>query len=118
MQLDNKQAENKVIPLEQPENGIFEAYANAVDADWTLTDVTIRFLQLGHAPNTTEEPTTMNRELTYLEKANITLPWWQAKLLSGILADLVRSYESLNGVLATPKLAARPEVKPSSPPSA
>src|SRR5437879_1895558 len=33
------------LPLEQPEAGVFDAYANVVDADWSLTDVTLRFMQ-------------------------------------------------------------------------
>lgn len=30
------------IPLEEPENGVFEAYSNVVNMNWTLYDVRIR----------------------------------------------------------------------------
>jgi Protein of unknown function (DUF3467) len=98
------------FPLEVPEDGIFETYANMVDADWTLSDVSLRFMQLIHAAKE-EEPTTVNRELVVLERASITLPWWSAKILASMLTDLVRSYESVNGELTTPNLAPRPSPK-------
>ena len=91
------------LPLEVPEEGTFETYANVVDADWSLTDVTIRFLQIGFTPKQ-DGPTTKNRELVYLEKANVTIPWWQAKVMAGMLANLVRSYEAVNGELKQPQL--------------
>jgi hypothetical protein len=102
-----KQAESRAFPLVEPEEGIFETYANVVDADWTLTDVTLRFLHLVHISKE-EGATTLNREMAYMEKANITLPWWQAKVLVSTLGGLVASYEAANGELKQPTLAERP----------
>jgi hypothetical protein len=102
-----KSPDAAVLPLEEPEDGIFETYANVVDADWTLTDVALRFMQLIHVPKE-ESPTTGNRELVVLEKANITIPWRSAKILATMLNDLVQSYESVNGELRSPILAPRP----------
>lgn len=96
------------LPLEEPEEGIFETYSNLVDADWTLTDVNLRFLQLMHVANETE-PTNRNREAIVLERAYITIPWFQAKVLVHTLGNLIRSYESVNGEIKKPNLAPRPE---------
>lgn len=102
-----KQADPLTL-LVEPQQGIFETYANATDADWTLTDVTLRFLHLMHIPKEDGGATNLNRELAFIEKANITIPWWQAKVLSRMLGGLVESYESANGELKPPMLAARP----------
>ena len=99
------------LPLEQPQDGIFEAYANAVDADWTLTDVSLRFLQLMHVPSETN-PTNRNREPILVERAYITIPWWQAKVLTQMLGGLVLSYEKVNGELKKPELAEPPQHPP------
>ena len=100
-----------VRPLIEPEDGIFEAFANLVDGDWTLTDVTLRFMQLVHIPKE-EEATTQNRDLVVLERANITLPWWSAKVLANMLSSLIDSYEAVNGELKKPALAPRPHERP------
>jgi hypothetical protein len=102
-----KRVESPAFPLVEPEQGIFETYANAVDADWTLTDVTIRFLHLVHISKE-EGATTNNREMAYMEKANITVPWWQAKVLVNTLGTLVANYEAVNGELRQPMLADSP----------
>lgn len=104
-----KPAKQRSIPLVEPEQGIFEAYANTVDADWTLTDVTLRFLQLIHLPKE-EGATTDNRELTFMEKANITIPWWTAKIGVQMLANLIHAYETVNGEIKKPEIARLPEV--------
>jgi hypothetical protein len=108
---DHKQDE---MPLQVPEDGIFETYANIIDADWTLTDVTFRFSQLIHASPSDATATTINREKVVLERANITVPWWQVKLLASTLGALVQSYESVNGELKRPEL---PPLPPSMIPS-
>jgi len=96
------------VPLLEFEGGAFESYSNLIDADWSLTDVTIRFMQITFAPRE-DGPTSDNREIAHLEKANITIPWIQAKLLAGLLTKLVASYEATNGELKQPKLAPRPD---------
>jgi hypothetical protein len=100
-------------PLEHPEEGLFETYANAVDADWTLTDVTLRFMQLVYTIKE-ERATVSNRELINLEKANITVPWWTAKVGAQMLLGLVAAYESVNGEIKKPELARLPKPEGSS----
>ena len=107
MESETKKPAEPELPLDESEGGIFDAYANIVDADWSLTDVTLRFMQLVYSPKE-EAATTQNRELMVLEKAKITIPWWHAKVLSGMLAGLVKSYEAVNGELREPILAPRP----------
>jgi hypothetical protein len=99
-------------PLEQPEVGIFEAYANVTDADWSLTDVTLRFMQLIYLAKE-EGATTRNRDLVVLERADITIPWWQAKVLASTLTKLVQSYEAVNGELRQPILPKSSSSSPS-----
>jgi hypothetical protein len=100
--------QNSASPLVHPEDGLFEAYANIVDGDWTLTDVTLRFMQLVHTPKE-EGATNTNRELIFLEKANITIPWWTAKISAQMLAGLIQAYEKVNGEIKKPELAILPE---------
>jgi hypothetical protein len=104
---DTKKPAENATPLEHPEDGLFETYANAVDADWTLTDVTLRFMQLVYAPKA-EGATISNRELITLEKANITIPWWVAKISAEMLLRLVQAHESVNGEIKKPELAKLP----------
>jgi hypothetical protein len=110
-----KPAKQPSVPLVEPEQGIFEAYANTVDADWTLTDVTLRFLQLIHLPKE-EGATTVNRELSFMEKANITIPWWTAKVGVQMLSNLIQAHESVNGEIKKPELARLPEMPRSNEP--
>ena len=39
------------IPLEEPEDGVFQAYANVVNLNWTLFDIRIRFAELMQVRN-------------------------------------------------------------------
>jgi hypothetical protein len=107
MQPEQPRAPWPVYPLEEPEGGTLEAYASIVDTDWSLTDVTLRFLQLAFVPKE-NQTTATNREMILLERANITIPWWSTKILAGMLGELVKSYESVNGELKAPVLAPRP----------
>jgi hypothetical protein len=108
---DGTQVESiETLPLEEPEDGVYETYANMVEADWTLTEVRLRFLHLLHVTSG-DKPTNQNREAILLERACISLPWWQAKVMKEMLDGLIRSYESVNGELQKPMLAPRPELK-------
>lgn len=99
------------LPLEASGGGIFETYANVIDADWSLTDVTLRFMQIVYVPKD-DGATTKNRELVIVEKANITIPWRSAKVTAILLANLVQSYEAVNGELKQPILPS-PSINPS-----
>jgi hypothetical protein len=95
------------LPLISPEEGTYETYSNVVDADWSLTDVTIRFMQIVYEQKN-EGSTTQNRELAILEKASITIPWLTAKKGVLMLTDLIRSYEAVNGEIKDIVLAPHP----------
>lgn len=94
------------IPLEEPEDGIFEAYSNVVNLNWTLYDLRIRFAELLQVPDDAR-PTWENQHGIVLERAAITMPWHQAKSLRDMLDGIIKNYEEINGVLKTPKLPAR-----------
>jgi hypothetical protein len=96
------------IPLEEPEDGVFEVYANVVNMNWTLTDVRLRFAQLLQVADD-NRPTWENQHGILLERAAITIPWFQAKILRDNLDGLIKNYEAVNGELKLLRLAARPE---------
>lgn len=96
------------IRLETPSDGLFETYANVVNMNWTLTDVRLRFSQLIQVPDD-DRPNWENQHGVLLERAAITVPWHQAKVLRDMLDGVVRNYEEINGTLRPVKLPARPE---------
>jgi hypothetical protein len=93
------------VPLEQPEDGVFAAYSNLVNLDWTLYDIRIRFAELLQVPND-ESSTWADQHPVMFERAVVTLPWHQAKLLCNSLAGVIQNYEALNGELKPIKLPA------------
>jgi hypothetical protein len=95
------------IPLQEPEDGVFEAYSNVVNLNWTLTDVRIRFAELIQVPDD-DRPNWENQHGVLLEWAAITVPWHQAKMLRDMLDGVIKNYETINGELKAPKLPNRP----------
>jgi len=95
------------IPLEEPEDGVFQAYAKVVNLNWTLTDVRIRFSELMQVPDE-DRPNWENQHGIPLERASLTIPWLQAKSLRDMLDGLIKNYEEINGELKPLKLPARP----------
>jgi Protein of unknown function (DUF3467) len=93
------------IPLEQPEDGVFETYSNIVNLNWTLTDVRLRFSELIQVPDE-DRPSWENQHGIILERVAVTLPWFQAKVLRDMLNGIIKNYETLNGELKQPKLPA------------
>jgi hypothetical protein len=91
------------VPLEAPEDGVYEAYSNVVNLNWTLTDVRLRFSQLIQVPDE-DRPTWENQHGILIERAAITIPWHQAKVLRDLLNGIVSNYEQINGELKRPKL--------------
>jgi hypothetical protein len=98
------------IPLEQPEDGMFEAYSNVVNMNWTLYDVRIRFAELLQVPDE-DRPNWENQHGVLLERVAVTIPWHQAKLLRDSLDGVIKNYEAINGELKQIRLPARPEVR-------
>jgi hypothetical protein len=94
------------IPLEEPEDGVFEAYANVVNMNWTLYDIRIRFSELIQVPDE-DRPTWENQHGIVLERAAVTIPWHQAKHLRNMLDGVIKNYEEINGELKPIKLPAR-----------
>lgn len=95
------------IPLEEPTDGIFEAYSNVINMNWTLYDVRIRFAELLQVPDE-DRPTWENQHGVLLERVAVTISWHQAKILRDLLDGVVKSYEEINGELKTPQLPPRP----------
>ncbi|MGB7601961.1 MAG: DUF3467 domain-containing protein [Candidatus Sulfotelmatobacter sp.] len=85
-----------------PEDGIFQAYSNFVDAAWTLFDVTIRFAQIAPTPPGSDHP--FDAE----ENVRVTLAWHQAKNLAKMLTGLVQKFEETNGEIKPLKLTPVP----------
>ena len=102
------------LPMEEPEEGVFTAYANVVNVDWTLDDVRVRFAEMTQVPGE-EDPTWKGQHTILLERAIITLSWRQAKNLAVLLGSVVLSYESVNGEIRQPKLAPPPPSGPLTP---
>jgi hypothetical protein len=98
------------LPIEEPEEGVFLAYANVINMDWTLYDVRLRFAELMQVPNE-GDPTWKNQHGIMLERVAVTMPWHQAKFLRNLLDGVIRNYETLNGELKPMKL---PNAAPSS----
>jgi hypothetical protein len=95
------------LPLEEPEDGVFETYANVVNLNWTLHDVRIRFAELIQVPDD-DRPTWENQHGVLLERAAVTVSWHQAKYLRDVLDGIVKNYEEINGELKALKLPDRP----------
>jgi len=98
------------IPLEQPEDGIFEAYSNVVNMNWTLYDVRIRFAELLQVPDE-DRPNWENQHGVLLERVAVTIPWHQAKFLRDLLDGVIKNYEAINGELKQVRLPARAVVR-------
>jgi hypothetical protein len=102
------------LPLEQPEDGMFEAYANVVNMNWTLYDVRIRFSELIQVPDD-DRPTWENQHGILLERVAVTIPWHQAKFMRDTLTGLIKNYEEINGELKPIRLPNRPETQEPAP---
>ena len=99
-----------LTPLEESEDGVFQAYANVVNMDWTLYDIRIRFGELMQVPND-EDPSWKNQHAIVLERAAIRMPWHQAKNLRDLLDGILKNYEAINGELVPIKLPNAPAPK-------
>jgi hypothetical protein len=93
------------IPLEEPEGGVFSAYSNVINLDWTLFDLRIRFSELTQVPND-QAPSWNRQHAIVLEHAAVRIPWYQAKHLRDQLDGVIRNYEAINGELKMPILPA------------
>jgi hypothetical protein len=91
-------------PLVQSEDGVFEAYANVINFNWTLTDVRIRFGELVYESTKNVPATWKDQETAIMERAAITVPWQQVKYLAVTLGTLLKNYEDLNGEIKQTKL--------------
>jgi hypothetical protein len=95
------------LPLEEPEDGVFEAYSNVVNMNWTLYDVRLRFAELLQVPDE-DRPNWENQHGVLLERVAVTMPWHQAKSLRDLLDGVLKNYEEINGELKPIRLPARP----------
>jgi hypothetical protein len=97
------------LPLEETQGGIFKAYANVVNMDWTLYDCRIRFGELLQVTND-DSPSWDNQRAIVRESVAVRLPWHQAKALRTMLDGVIRNYEAINGELGNIKLPAPPKL--------
>jgi hypothetical protein len=98
--------EEKVKPIEplsgppakteyrEAPGGACSIYANYADISWTAFDIQVQFSHNQRLPNT-EVPT--NR---IEHRATVSLAWPQAKLLAATLVDLIKKYETNNGIIS------------------
>jgi len=96
------------VPIEYPDDGVFETYANVVNMNWTPHDVRLRFAELIQVANE-DRPNWVNQHGVIMERAAVTLPWHQAKILRDLLDGVIKSYEEINGELKPIKLPERSE---------
>jgi len=100
---ESKYLDLNITPIEEPEDGMFAAYSNVVNMDWTLYDLRIRFGELMQVPND-ESPSWKNQHNIILDRVAVRLPWHQAKNLRDMLIGIIRNYEAVNGELVPIKL--------------
>lgn len=86
------------LPIIEPADGTFTCYSNVFNLNWTQTDVRLRFGELIQI-STDEKRTWQNQQPVIEERAAVTIPWSQAKVLRDILDAVIQSYEKLNGEL-------------------
>jgi len=84
----------------EPKHGTYNAYANFVNALWTPHDIKLKFGELTKMVESPDSTKTFIIE----EQASITLTWSEAKILQGMLSDIIGRFEKLNGEITTPKI--------------
>lgn len=77
--------------VEMIKETIPNVYANHLDANWTASDITIRFGQ------TIPLYTSGEQRWGTGQRVAVTLPWAKVKNLRDILVELVKRYEDVNG---------------------
>lgn len=90
--------QSRELTFSEPEEGLYNAYANIVNLNWTLFDVRLRFGELIQVTNP-DAPTGAGQIGIVEERVAVTLPWHQVKLLRDNLDDLIKRYEKVNGEL-------------------
>jgi hypothetical protein len=106
----DKTLDLNIVPIEEPAEGVFAAYANVVNLDWTLFDIRFRFGELMQIPNE-DAPNWKNQHGIVLERVAVRIPWHQAKWLRDQLIGVIRNYEEINGELKRIKLPAAPDAQ-------
>lgn len=94
-------SESKKPPIKwvTPPEGVPEYYANMVNILWSLDDVRLKIGQLIDDPADT--PPGTNFTPIAQATAAVTISWRNAKLLLADLAQLIASYEKVNGEITT-----------------
>ncbi len=84
-----------MLPWVKSRQGIAEIYANRMHATWSVDDVRLRLGQVIDSPDTPNPGADFKGAIE--ERAAVTFSWRSAKMLRDQLAEMVASYEKLNG---------------------
>jgi len=86
------------IPVIAAPGGVAKVYGNLVSVDWTLYDVHLRISELMFRtdPDTSRGSAQVG---VIEERATISIPWGQAKILLSTLTKVIDAYENVNGEL-------------------
>ena len=82
----------------RPEGGAYEAFSDLVHVNWTPLVLRIRFGQI--MPDPEGQPGTA--PWVVMERAGITIPWFQVKAMRDLLGDVIERYEKVNGAIPLP----------------
>jgi hypothetical protein len=76
---------------------VYETFTDYIHAFWTGSDFSLRFYKMTQ-PNVEIEP---NRPAVVEERAIVTMPWPQVKILRDLLVQVVERREKVYGEIRT-----------------
>jgi hypothetical protein len=83
--------------LIRPKDGVYQTFTDFIHAFWTGSDFSLRFYKAIH-PNADLEP---NAPPVIEERAIVTMPWPQVKILRDLLILVVERREKVYGEIRT-----------------
>jgi hypothetical protein len=84
----------------RPEGGAYEAFSDLVHVNWTPLVLRIRFGQI--MPDPEGQPGIA--PWVVMERADVTIPWFQVKALHDLLGNVLGRYEQKNGPIPLPEM--------------
>jgi hypothetical protein len=83
------------IEFVEPKDGLMFVYANHVQIGQSVFDIRFAFGEILGAEK---------GKARILNKINVTMTWFEAKVFNALLSKVLETYESVNGPLTPPKL--------------